>query len=74
MHTRIHVLGSRVLHVYFGSDISELHCTYLIQHDGQDVSDCLQFDSDAYANILKALKFLINVFIHLNKKYVDVFD
>ena len=26
MHTRILVLGWRVLHVYFGSDISELHC------------------------------------------------
>ena len=26
MHTRIRVLGWRVLRVYFGSDISELHC------------------------------------------------
>jgi len=28
INTRIRVLGWRVLHVYFGSDISELHCTY----------------------------------------------
>ena len=26
MHTRIRVLGRRALRVYFGSDISELHC------------------------------------------------
>ena len=28
MHTRIRVLGWRVLCVYFGSDISELHCIW----------------------------------------------
>ena len=31
MHARIRVLGWRILRVYFGSDISELHCIYTMK-------------------------------------------
>ena len=60
MHTRIRVLGRRALRVYFGSDISELHCI-------KRINSLLTNEHDKALHDVKCFYFLQRKFTKNNK-------